>query len=125
MVRYLSSTKNQSKAIHNIRRKKTGHTRMDDIDDPYLRLHHFKCLRCGDDMEPYKQDEYGDKIMSCKNRFCANSKDFGGKLTINLAKLTKEMQLHSRYYVDYLGNYKAPFYNRIREYQYRPKLIQI
>lgn len=117
--------KNQSKRIHNIQRKKTGKDRITDIEDPILRPHHWKCLRCGADMEPYKQDEYGDIIMSCKNEFCANSKDFGGKLTTNLAKLSKEMQLHSRYYVDYMGNYKAPYYNRLREYQYRPRLLKI
>jgi len=117
--------KNKSRRVHNINRLKTGKERRTDIEDPYHKLHHFHCLRCGSDMEPYKQDEYGDIIMSCKNHFCANSKDFDGGLTTTLAKLTKEMQLHSRYYIDYLGNYKGPFYNRKREYQYRPKLIQI
>ena len=120
------NVKNRSKRIHNIRRRKTANSRKVDIEDPYLRPHHWKCLRCGEDMEPYKQDEYGDLVMSCKNHNCVNSKDFvGSPLSINMAKLTKEMQLHSRYYVDYVGNYKAPFYNRKREYQYRPRVIVI
>jgi len=118
--------KNKSKRVHNIRRKHTAGDRKVDIEDPILRPHHWKCLRCGEDMEPYKQDEYGDLVMSCLNFNCANSKDFiGRKFTSTFAKLTKEMQMHSRYYVDYLGNYKAPHYNRIREYQYRPKVIAI
>ena len=125
MVGNTTQLKNKSKRIHNIKRKKTAHERKVDIEDPILRPHHWKCLRCGTDMEPYKQDEYGDLVMSCKNHFCANSKDFEGGLTTRLSKLSKEMQLHSRYYIDYLGNFKAPFYNRVREYQHRPKVIAI
>ena len=117
--------KNKSKRIHNIRRLRTANERKTDIEDPILRPHHWKCIRCGADTEPYREDEYGDTIVSCKNWSCVNSKDWSGKISIKLAKLTKEMQLHSRYYVDYLGNYKAPHYNRLREYQYRPKVIAI
>ncbi len=120
------NVRNKSKTVNNIRRRRTANNRKVDIDDPYLRQHHWKCLRCGDQMEPYKQDEKGDLIMSCNNYNCINSKDFiGAPLSTRLAKLTKEMQLHSRYMVDYLGNYKAPFYNRIREYEHRPRIIQI
>lgn len=119
------NVKNKSKRIYGIRRRKTANSRKVDIDDPYLRQHHWKCPRCGDGMDSYKQDERGDLIMSCRNQFCLNSKDFTAPLSTRLAKLTKEMQMHSRYYIDYLGNYKAPYYNRLREYQYRPRVIAI
>ncbi len=120
--------KNQSKRIHNIRRHKTAGDRKADLNDKYEvgSKKTWYCPKCGGAMSPFKQDEYGDIIMSCNNEYCRNSKDFiGGAMSNKMAKLTKEMQMHSRYYVDYLGDYKGKNYNRLREYQYRPKLVQI
>ena len=113
--------KNQSKRVHNIRRHKTANDRKVDLNDKYNVGSEgtWHCPKCGTDMSPFKQDEYGDIVVSCNNQACRNSKDFiGGAMNTKLAKLTKEMQLHSRYY-------KGQSYNRLREYQYRPKFIQI
>lgn len=121
----IPNTKN--KRINNIDRKKTGYGRKVDLNDKYHvgSKKAWFCLKCGSEMEPYKQDEFGDIIMSCKNEFCLCSKDFGGRVNTTLKKLTKEMQLHERYYVNQIGSYKGSGYNRVREYQYRPKLIHI
>jgi hypothetical protein len=119
--------KNQNKRIHNIRRLQTSENRKTDIEDKYEvgPKKHWNCLKCGSPMEPYKQDEYGDIVMSCINNFCVNSKDWGGTLSIEMAKLTKEQQLHSRYYTSYLGDYYGLLYNRKREYNYQPKYLKI
>lgn len=119
--------KNKSKRVHNIRRLKTAGSRMTDIDDKYEigPKEHWSCLKCGNPMEPYKQDEYADFVMSCTNINCVNSKDWSGKLSVELAKLCKEQQLHSRYYLSYMGDYKGLLYNRKREYNYQPKYLKI
>ena len=116
-----------SRRVANINRLKTANARKVDLNDDFHvgSKKAWKCLKCGSDMEPFKQDEYGDIIMSCKNEFCLCCKDFGGKINTTLKKLTKEMQLHERYYVNQIGGYKGQGYNRLREYEYRPKLIQI
>ena len=119
--------KNKNRAIHNIRRLKSADNRRSDIDDKYEigPKEHWSCLKCGSPMEPYKQDEYSDHVMSCTNINCVNSKDWCGKLSVKLAKLCKEQQLHSRYYTDYMGDYKGLLYNRKREYSYQPKYLKI
>jgi len=119
--------KNKSKRVHNIHRLKTGKDRMTDIDDKYEigPRDHWTCLKCGSTMEPYKQDEYGDIIMSCKNGMCVNSKDWCGSISVELAKLCKEQQLHSRYYMSHMGDYKGLLYNRKREYEYQPRYLKI
>lgn len=122
------NVKNTSnKKVNNIRRQKTANARKVDLNDKYEvgSKTSWKCMKCGAGMSPYKQDEFGDVIMSCHNEFCVCSKDFGGKFGTRLGKLTKEMQLHARYYVNQIGDYRGKGYNRLREYEYRPKLLQI
>lgn len=119
--------KGGSKRVDNIQRRKTASQRMVDLNDKYHvgSKDHWFCLKCGSPMEPYKQDEFGDIVMSCKNQFCINSKDWGGKIDIRLAKLVKEQQLHSRYYLNQVGDIFGRGYNRKREYEYQPRYLQI
>lgn len=119
--------KNKSKRVHNINRLRSAGSRRTGTDDKYIvgPKEHWNCLKCGSPMDPYKEDEYADLVMSCNNINCVNSKDWCGKLSVKLAKLCKEQQLHSRYYTGYMGDYKGLLYNRKREYNYQPKYLKI
>lgn len=121
----MARIKNKNKYIHNLKRKKTSHKRKVDIEDPYHVGNKgcWTCRICGSTMTPYKQDEYGDIIMSCDNNYCVNSKNFEGSVNVKLSKLVREMQLHSRYYTDYLGGYKGRHYNKWRKARYLPDKI--
>lgn len=99
----------RNQVLSSLRRKKTANERKIDIEDEY----HVKqdgtwqCKNCGADMVPYKQDEYGDIVMSCTNEYCYKSKDWSGSLTVKMKKLTKEMQMNSRlFYMNYDGTFR-------------------
>lgn len=105
--------KNKSKKLNSIRRRKTAHLRKCDIEDPYHvgKPGTFSCLTCGSPTEPYKQDALGDIIVSCTNACCIKNKEFENSITVQLAKLLKEQQLHSRYYMDYFGGHYGKSWN--------------
>ena len=111
--------KNKSKAVNNARRRRTGHTRKCDIEDPYHIGHkdNFPCRNCGSPTKPYKQDAMGDIIVSCTNPHCILNIDVFGSnnMNVKLSKLLKEQMLHSRYYVDYFGSTYGEHYNPWRK----------
>lgn len=125
----MARLKNKNKYIHNQHRKKTAGKRKVDIEDPYhIGNGNWTCRLCGSKMHPYKQDEYGDIIMACNNSNCVNSEGFDGSVNVKLSKLTRELQLHSRYYTDYLGGYYGKHYDPWRKAPYmekNPKILRI
>ncbi|NHJ40133.1 MAG: hypothetical protein FK731_08885 [Asgard group archaeon] len=61
---------------------------------------------CGHTMEFWKEDRMGDLIYTCTNPYCYKSKDWSGSLTVELKKLTKQLQMNSRkFYRTYMGDY--------------------
>lgn len=90
-------------------KRKTGANRRYSGDDEGQILTKdkvFRCPNCGSVMEYWKEDHMGDIIMSCTNHFCYKSKDFAGSLTVELKKLTKQLQQNSRkFYRKYDGTH--------------------
>ena len=100
--------KNQS--ITSVRRKRNRLNKGDDIEDPYIignkKAWSWWCRKCGARLEPYREDELGDIIMSCTNQGCIANKAFENSLTIRMAKLFKQQQMNSQlYYRNYKGGY--------------------
>ena len=100
--------KNQS--VTSQRRKRNQLNKGDDIEDPYIignrKAWSWWCKKCGSRLEPYKEDELGDIIMSCTNQGCISNKAFENSLTIRMAKLFKQQQMNSQlYYRNYKGGY--------------------
>lgn len=98
-------------AVSTQRRKKNKRNKGDDIEDRYIIGNRKEgwpwwCRKCGGKLEPYKEDEFGDIIMSCTNPHCIMNKAFEGSLTIQLKKLFKQQQMNSHlYYRNYKGGY--------------------
>lgn len=97
-------------AISTQRRKHNRRNKGDDIEDRYIignkKAWPWWCKKCGSKLEPYKEDEYGDIIMSCTNPHCIMNKAFEGSMTIQLKKLFKQQQMNSQlYYRNYKGGY--------------------
>lgn len=79
----------------------------------------YPCDLCGCTTHPYKIDPVdGNIVVACDNTTCLNSEGFDGSTSIQLSKLLREQQLHSRQFVDYLGGYKGKFYNAARKVYY-------
>ena len=98
--------KNQNKRVNSIRRK--WHNDRIDIEDPYYvgKKGSYSCDLCGSSMIPYKQDAFGNIIVTCMNPYCIKHKDNANSINTQLAKLLKQQQASSnRFYVDYEGNY--------------------
>jgi len=97
--------------LNSLKRKRTGNARRDGgpdfgmFGDPNLKT--FTCMNCGSKMEFWKEDHLGDWIYSCKNQFCFKSKDFGGTITVEIARLAKHQQMTSHLnYRLYNGKYQ-------------------
>lgn len=102
-------TRIRNQLINSLRRKKTANDRKIDIEDEYhvKQDNTWRCMNCGSEMVPYRQDEYGDIVMSCTNQYCYKSKDWDGTLTTRLKKLTKQMQMNSKLnFVNYDGSFR-------------------
>jgi len=100
----------KNKSISTQRRKKNRLNKGDDIEDPYFlgkkKYWSWTCKKCGEKMEPYKEDEYGDIVLSCSNPGCILNKMFANSASVQIAKLLKQQQQNSRlYYKRYDGGY--------------------
>jgi len=100
--------KNQS--ISKLRRIKNQQNKGDDIEDPYIignkKAWPWWCKKCGEKLEPYKEDEYGDIVTSCTNPNCMMNKAWENSLNVKMAKLLKAQQMNSQlYYRNYKGGY--------------------
>lgn len=121
----MARIQNKNKRINNQYRKRTANQRKIDLQN-YKRK--WYCPICGSEMSPYKQDQYGDIVMSCNNVNCVNNEGFDGSVNVKLSKLTRELQLHGKYYTDYLGGYYGKKYNPWRKAPYmekNPKMLRI
>ena len=97
-------------SISSQRRKRNQQNKGFDIEDPFLignkKAWSWWCKKCGGRLEPYREDEYGDIIMSCTNSNCIGHKAHENGLTNQLAKLFKRQQMNSQlYYRTYRGGY--------------------
>jgi len=105
-----STIRIKNKSISTLRRKRNPLNKGDDIEDPYIigkkKFWTWTCKKCGNPMEPYREDEYGDIIMSCTNMGCILNKIHEHSLGVQMAKLLKQQQMNSRlYYRRYDGGY--------------------
>lgn len=100
----------KNKSISTLRRRRSRLNKGDDIEDPYFvgKKKHWQwhCKKCGYPLEPYKEDEYGDIVMSCTNQGCILNKLYENSLGVQMAKLLKQQQMNSTlYYRRYDGGY--------------------
>ena len=97
-------------AISTQRRKRNQANKGFDIEDPYLignkKAWSWWCKKCGQRLEPYREDEFGDIIMSCTNYHCIGNKAHEHGLSNEIAKLFKRQQMNSQlYYRNQRGGY--------------------
>lgn len=100
----------RNKSVSSWKRRKNRLNKGDDIEDPYFlgkkKFWSWTCKKCGEKMEPYKEDEYGDIVLSCTNPGCILNKIFANGPGVQMAKLLKQQQQNSRlYYRGYSGGY--------------------
>ena len=89
-ARFLSSSKRKMRSSR--QKRYTG-------DEPHIATKDkniIRCPNCHSRMEFWKEDWIGDLIYTCTNPYCYKSKDWSGSLTVELKKLTKQMQMNSR-----------------------------
>lgn len=103
----------ENTSIRSQRRKRNKKNKGDDIEDPYI-IGNIKqdeawpwwCKKCGAKLVPYKEDEYGDIVMTCTNQNCWLHKMHKNSINVKLAKMLKQQQMNSRlYYRTYKGGY--------------------
>jgi len=105
-----STIRIKNKSISTLRRKRNPLNKGDDIEDPYIigkkKFWPWECKKCGCRAEPYKEDVYGDIIVSCSNPGCIMNKLHENSVNVQVAKLLKQQQMNSRlYYRRYDGGY--------------------
>ena len=105
-----STVRIKNPAISKLRRSRNRQNKGDDIEDPYIigkrKTWSWWCKKCGERLEPYREDEYGDIIMSCSNSNCMMNKAWEGSLNNQMAKLFKQQQMNSHlYYRNQKGGY--------------------
>lgn len=105
----LSTLGVKARFLDSYKRRKGRQTRYEG-GDPFIATKDkvIRCPRfgCNHLMEFWYEDRMGDLIYSCTNPLCYKSKDWCGSPTIELKKLTKEMQMNSRkFYRSYDGSY--------------------
>jgi hypothetical protein len=96
--------------VSNWRRTKNKGNKGDDIEDPYFlgkkKYWSWFCKKCGERLEPYKEDQYGDIVLSCSNQGCIMNKMYASSKQIEIMKLLKQQQLNSTlYYRRFDGGY--------------------
>lgn len=94
-------------SISSLKRKKNRINKGFDIEDPYL-IGNIKnnqawpwwCKKpgCGHKLVPYKEDEFGDIIMSCTNPNCIGHRMHANSINVQLKKLLKQQQNSSTLY---------------------------
>jgi len=105
-----STVRIKNPATSKLRRRRNPRNKGDDIEDPYIignkKAWSWWCRKCGERLEPYKEDEFGDIVMSCSNPNCIMNKAWENSLNIQMAKLFKQQQMNSSlYYRTQKGGY--------------------